>query len=98
MTVHHEAGVTVALSTGLGWWLVNTFYQHGPSWELCPPILFGTAAVIGAVKSWKNDEQKREIERQKLRHEEDRHRLEMSLLEEKHRIELALIQTSQPST
>ena len=90
MNVPHETGVPVVLATGAGWWIVNSLYQHGPSWELCPPILFGCAAVIGAAKSWKNDAQKR-------RHEDERHRLEMTLLEEKHRLELALLQASQHS-
>lgn len=46
---------------GALWWIVDQLLRHGPSWELIPPILFGTAAVIGAVKNWLDGAQARRI-------------------------------------
>jgi hypothetical protein len=68
--VSNQTGLFAANAAAAGWWVVNLVARHGPSWEAVPPILIGAASLIGAVKSWQNDQQLR-------RHREELHRLEI---------------------
>jgi hypothetical protein len=65
-----QTGLFATNAAAAGWWVLDLLYRHGPSWELVPPILIGTASVIGAVKSWTDSAQQR-------RHREELHRLEL---------------------
>lgn len=67
---HHQTGLFATSSLGSFWWVVDVLCRNGPSWSIVPPILIGTASLIGAIRSYQNDLQAR-------RHAEERHRAEM---------------------
>ena len=73
---HHatDTNVFAAGAVASFWWVVDMVARHGPSWEAVPPILVGTASLVGALKCYANDSQAR-------RHKEERHRLELKVLE-----------------
>lgn len=66
----NQTGLFATNALASSWWVVDLFYRHGPGWEMVPPILIGTASLLGAIKSYQNDRQAR-------RHREERHRLEL---------------------
>lgn len=78
MQLHpHDAHQTTSLfatsAAGAGWWLLDQLYQHGPSWQLIPPLFIGAASLLGAVRSSLDGAQQR-------RHAEERHRAELAAL------------------
>jgi hypothetical protein len=74
MTHDHgsETSLFATNAAASGWWLVDLLVRHGPSWQIVPPILIGTASLLGAAKGYLNDRQAR-------RHAEERHRLDIEL-------------------
>jgi hypothetical protein len=64
---HHQTSLFATSAAGCCWWLVDQLVQHGPSWQLIPPLLIGSASLLGAVRSTLDGAQAR-------RHAEERHR------------------------
>jgi asparagine N-glycosylation enzyme membrane subunit Stt3 len=58
----HTLHAFATSTAGAAWWLVEQAYQHGPSWSLVPPILFGVASVVGAANAAINDRHKRRLD------------------------------------
>lgn len=60
-THHNPTGLFAANAAGALWWLGDQLLRHGPSWELIPPLLLATAALLGAVRSYLDGAQARRI-------------------------------------
>ncbi len=71
----HHTTVAVGSVGGSGWWVIQQLIEHGPSWQVIPPMLFGVAAVFGAVRSYQDGSQKR-------RHAEADHQARLRRLEQ----------------
>jgi hypothetical protein len=67
----HQTGLFATSSLGSFWWVADVLYRHGPTWSVVPPVLIGTATLIGAIRGYLNDRQVR-------RHAEEKHRAEMA--------------------
>jgi hypothetical protein len=67
----HQTNLFATSALGSFWWVADVLYRHGPTWSVVPPILIGTASLIGAIRGYQN-------ERQSRRHAEERHRAAMS--------------------
>jgi hypothetical protein len=48
---HHTATATALFGAGSLWSLVDAIHQGLPPWNLVPPILFGLAALVTALKA-----------------------------------------------
>ncbi|AGA28394.1 hypothetical protein [Singulisphaera acidiphila] len=68
--IHAQTGIFATNVAASGWWVCNAFYQHGPSWQMVPPILIGAASFVGALRGYANDRQARQ-------HKDELHRLEV---------------------
>jgi hypothetical protein len=65
---YENSMLATSTTTTLGgtWWFLDQLLSHGPSWNLIPPLIFGTAALISAICTATKI-------RQDLRHKEELH-------------------------
>ncbi len=60
---HHRTttGLFATMNVAALWDFMVELSRHGPSWELVPPLVLATAALIGAVRSYLDGAQARRI-------------------------------------
>ena len=65
-----QTSIFASNAAASAWWTGDLLYRHGPSWQLVPPILIGTASLLGALRGYANDRQMR-------KHRDELHRIEI---------------------
>lgn len=61
--MRHNTGLFSTIASAGVWDVFAVLYQHGPSWELVPPLLIAVAGLVGAVNSFRESEHRRHMER-----------------------------------
>jgi hypothetical protein len=63
---HSGVGYLLGSAGTAIWWILDQLWRHGPSWSLVPPLCFGVASLVGALRGYQNDRHRRAIESARL--------------------------------